>query len=136
MVGLSTVMITVTCGCFSHREAQPRACVTAACWAAFCVCPGAACGGAVPACVHCAGTAPFLKENGVPIGEALTAAYESNPFAATTPDMRYKELGGQLRGFQDRIRSTYKREPCPEDLDKNLKAMYKEYHALKVELDR
>ena len=28
MVGLSTVMITVTCGCFSHREAQPRACVT------------------------------------------------------------------------------------------------------------
>ena len=30
VVGLSTVMITVTCGCFSHREAQPRACVTAA----------------------------------------------------------------------------------------------------------
>ena len=78
----------------------------------------------------------FLKENGVPIGEALTAAYESNPFAATTPDMRYKELGGQLRGFQDRIRSTYKREPCPEDLDKNLRAMYKEYHELKVELGR
>ena len=63
MVGLSTVMITVTCGCFSHREAQPRACVTAACWAAFCVCPGAACGGAVPACVHCAGTAPCARRS-------------------------------------------------------------------------
>ena len=34
MVGLPTVMTTATFDCFSHREAQPRACVTAACSAA------------------------------------------------------------------------------------------------------